>query len=146
MRHARLPAEVKHFVESIIEYQTEFISLSLNWETFYNERNLFLLHSNYAIVQQAFVPGPSQIPEQSMRVSNFVPAHQQINDATNVPENENVSREEATEAFKTRAINLLKSPKPELHDAVRALKEMTIFLIKNSIPLSKLRRDICGCQ
>ncbi|OKL59556.1 hypothetical protein UA08_05011 [Talaromyces atroroseus] len=113
----------------------------MNWETFYDERSLFLLDSNYAIVQQAFVPGSSQIPEQSMLVSNFVTAHQQINYATNVPENENVSREEATEAFKIRAINLLKTPKPELHDAIRALEEMTTFLVENSKPLKSTRND-----
>ncbi|KUL81403.1 hypothetical protein ZTR_09772 [Talaromyces verruculosus] len=73
-----------------------------------------------------------------MSVSNFVTAHQQINYATNVPENENVSREEATEAFKIRAINLLKTPKPELHDAVRVLEEMTIFLVENSKPLTEM--------
>ncbi|KAI7970981.1 hypothetical protein EIK77_005249 [Talaromyces pinophilus] len=114
----------------------------MNWETFYDERNLFLLDSNYAIVQQAFVPGSSQIPEQPMRVSNFVTAHQQINYATNVPENENVSREEATKAFKIRAINLLKTPKPELHNAVRALEEMTSFLVENSKPLIDLFFDM----
>ncbi|KAI7973045.1 hypothetical protein EIK77_000831 [Talaromyces pinophilus] len=118
----------------------------MNWEAFYDERTLFLLDSNYAIVQQPFVPGSSQSPEESLLVNNFITAHQRINYATYIPKNENVSREEATEAFRRRVTDLLKTSKTELHNAIRALKEMTIFLGENSKPLSKLSRDIYVCQ
>ncbi|EEA19284.1 hypothetical protein PMAA_000840 [Talaromyces marneffei ATCC 18224] len=113
----------------------------MNWETFYDERTLFLLDSNYAIIQQAFVPGSSRILDESLLVNNLVTAHQRIHYATNIPKNENVSRREATEAFKKHVTDLMKTPKTELHNAIRALKEMTIFLGENSKPLKSTRNN-----
>jgi hypothetical protein len=112
----------------------------MDWDSFYDERTLFLIENklDYAVDQQSFLSGFLQIQQQSMLMNNFVTVHQQPNHATNIPKNENVSREEAMQAFKSRVTALLKTPKIELHDAIGALKEMTTFLDENSEPLSKL--------
>jgi hypothetical protein len=130
---------LKFYISSDFHHQTDLFTVcNMDWDSFYDERVLFLLDSNYAVVQQALVPGSSQIPEQIMPVSHFVTAHQQVNHTTNIPKNENVSREEAAESLKIRVTALLKAPKTELHDAICALKGMIIFLGENSKPLSKL--------
>ena len=87
----------------------------MDLDSFYDERTLFLIENklNYAVDQQGFSSGFLQIQE-SMLMNNFVTAHQQPNHATNIPEDENVSREEATQAFKTRVTNLLNTPKTRI--------------------------------